>query len=371
MAGSYTHSSSGGIVNDGGGSHSFGSTSVSSSSKSSYSSTIGVTTSSGKIIYPDTGIIPWMRYLYLEFTNENGQVMGIGGYDDSLSIVVKGTKTLASVGDSATINIYNLPMVTLLKLIQGKYTQSIKIYCGYYNTNKIKIFDGGVSYLEEGKSDKNTSVLKLQCANRLISDKLQTRLSLSLNSGINMYRAIEEITQAFGVSGQIEIDEYLKEDELKGALSKYATLRDWIEAVISSSSKNRDYAVTSDAKSGIATVMGYRKMGSGDTYVINTNSVNLQSFPTISSDGLSITLSPIYNMTPGDIISIDNTTSSLISALDSENTYMGNQKYLDKDGLYNIREMTYSLNNRSDSFEVEVLAISRSLLQTVMKGDSQ
>lgn len=349
------HTSSSGTVHGGGGSHTFS------------SPTIQVAAASNKMIYPDTGTIPWMRYLYIEFKNNNGQSIGVGGYDDSLSIVVKGTKTLASVGDSASITIYNLPMMTLLKLMQGGYLNNVDIYCGYYNTAKIKIFSGGVSYLEEGKSDKNTSILTIECANKLISNKLQARNTLSLQSGINMYQAIEEVTQAFGVAGQIEIDECLKEDELKGALSKYSTLREWIEAVISSSSKGRNYAISTST--GIGKVIGYRKMGSGDTYVINTRDVNLQNFPTISYDGLKIVVAPIYAMTPGDIISISNVTTQTISVLGQGTDYMGAARYIDKDGLYNIREMNYTLTNRSDDFNMEVLAYSRNTLQQQMKGE--
>ncbi len=331
--------------------------------------TVELSTVSNKIIYPDTGVIPWMRYLYIEFINDNGQIFSVGGYDDSLAIEVTGIKTLADVGDTASIAIYNLPLLDALKISQKGYTKNVRIYCGYYNTSKIKIFDGGVTYFEEGKSDKNTSILKLECANRLISDRFQERVSLSLATGYNMYKAMEEVTAAYKISGQIEIDECLKEDELKGDLSRYDTLRDWIEAIISSSSKNRNYAINTSSKSGLAGVLGYRKMGSGDTYVINTRDVNLQSFPTISIEGLKIVLSPIYNMSPGDIISIDNVAQSTISTLNSTNYgYLGNAIYIDKDGLYNIRQMTYNLSNRSDAFNVEVLAISKTNLQNTMLG---
>lgn len=334
--------------------------------------TVELTTTSGKKIYPDTGTIPWMRYLYIEFINESGKVFSIGGYDDSLAISVEGTKTLAAVGDTATITIYNLPMLDSLKLIQQGYTKNVRIYCGYYNTSKIKVFDGGVTYTEEGKNDKNTSVLKLECANRLISDRLQTRISLPLNSGLNMYRAIQEVEAAFGVSGQIEIDDCLNEDSLKGDLSRYDTLRGWIEAIIDASSLNRNYAISTNSKSSLLSVKGYKKIGSGDIYVINTRDVNLQGFPTISSDGLKIVLSPIYDMNPGDIISIDNTIQSTISMLNSSNSgYLGNKVYLDKDGLYNIRQMTYDLSNRSDEFNFEVLAMSRTNFMTSMLGGSK
>lgn len=350
--------SSSGAVHGGGGSHTFS------------SPTIQVTTTTNRMIYPDTGIIPWMRYLYIEFINDNGKVFSIGGYDDSLAIEVTGTKTLASVGDTASIVIYNLPMLDSLKLVQQGYTKNVRIYCGYYNTNKIKIFDGGVTYTEEGKNDKNTSILKIECANRLISDKFQTKISLPLNSGLNMYRAIEEVEAAFGISGQIEIDDCLNEDSLKGDLSRYDTLRGWLEAVIESSSLDRNYALSTSSKSALSKIMGYKKIGSGDTYVINTRDVNLQGFPTVSYEGLKIVLSPIYDMSPGDIISIDNTIQATISTLNSANTgYLGNAVYFDKDGLYNIRQMTYNLSNRSDEFNVEVLAMSKTNFMASMLGE--
>lgn len=373
---SKTHTSSSGSTHGGGGSHSFGQ--VSSSGGRETSSTYGkptveISTTSNKIIYPDTGIIPWMRYLYLEFTNSNGKKFTLGGYDDSLAISVSGTKTLADVGDTASISIYNLPMMDVMKLSHEGFTANVKIYCGYYNTSKIKIFDGGVTYLEEGKTGRNTSVLKLECANGLISDRFQEMVSLSLASGYNMYRAIQEVEAAYGISGQIEIDECLKEDELIGDLSKYDTLKGWTKAIINSSAKNRNYAIGTSGKSGLASIMGYRKMGSGDTYVINTRDVNLQAFPTISSSGLKIVLSPIYDMKPGDIISIDNTIQATVSALNgsSNNGYIGNMQYLDKDGLYNIRQMEYDLSNRSDEFNVEILAISKMNLQAQMLGENK
>lgn len=334
--------------------------------------TVDISTSANKVIYPETGTIPWMRYLYIEFMNENGKIFPIGGYDDSLAVEVTGTKTLATVGDTASITIYNLPMLDGLKLIQQGYTKNVRIYCGYYNTNKIKIFDGGVTYIEEGKNDRNTSILKIECASRLISDRLQTRISLPLNSGLNMYRAIQEVEAAFGISGQIEIDDCLNEDSLKGDLSRYDTLRGWLEAVIDSSSLNRNYAISTSSKSGLVSVKGYKKIGSGDTYVINTRDVNLQGFPTVTYEGLKIVLSPIYDMSPGDIISIDNTIQATISMLNSANSgYLGNKVYLDKDGLYNIRQMTYDLSNRSDEFNVEVLAMSKTNFMASMLGENK
>lgn len=304
--------------------------------------------------------IPWMRVLKVVFKNKKGQTLTID--TDSLAIQVKVSKRLLVAADKALITIYNYPLKDVDNFRSGGFTNDVSIYCGYKNTNVYQIFNGGVIYYEEYRNDVNTSVLKFNCGCKLLSDRFQEMYAETFSSGTNLYNIVQRVSEHYGISNQVYIDDCLSSDEITNELSGNMSMLGWLSRVVSSSSNNRQYVINNDTRNGkISSVLGYKDLNKNIIYKLNTLDVNIESYPTISSDGLRLVLAPIYDITPGDVIGLDFLAQSLIDVSQNADysTYYGNRMYVDKDGLYTIKQIDYNLNNRGREFTMITTCISK------------
>lgn len=295
----------------------------------------------------------WMRRLKIELISPITKSKLVFGEDgkDNLTISVQGSKYPALLKDKGTISIYNLDYATITKIILYKYYK-VKIYAGYRDTGEILIFSGQISYI----SNKIHSAHDWQCyicfASDVVSQYSQNRMNLNLTSGINLYTAIENICYRSGITNP-HIDPELKNTFINEVNNLYGTTSTILEsATLTNQGK---YTISSDNTLGtvidVTTTKGKRIIKiKNDTIPIGGGN------PRLSSAGLQITLLPTFNFQPGDILQIDNGILDVsISSADSVTTTY-NTNYLDKNGMYMITELTYTFENRGNSFQYDIKA---------------
>ena len=302
----------------------------------------------------------WMRDLQVILTSDTmkssiafGQEWKKGKND--ISIEVKGTKYLSAMKDSFTIRITNLTYSELVQLIIGKY-YGIEIKAGYRNRGAQTIFKGAVIYMSYEKQDVTTNTVIILAGSKMVAAYGQSRMNLSLNSGINMYSALKFICRRAGITNA-NIDEDLKNRVIRDTASSQGTVGSWLESF----STVNNFIVDSDSSYGNdATIISpYRT--NNRVIKLDSNKITLVSgYPKLNSDGLSLTILPTFNFMPMDVIVIDNSIIDI--SVDSSNSkQFNNAMYLDEDGKYLITQIEYDLQNRGDSFNVHILAKARSL----------
>ena len=274
----------------------------------------------------------WMRDLQVILTSDTMKSSIVFGQEwkkgkDDINIEVKGTKYLSAIKDSFTIRITNLTYSELVQLIIGKY-YGIEIKAGYRSRGAQTIFKGAVIYMSYEKQDVTTNTVIILAGSKMVAAYGQSRMNLSLNSGINMYSALKFICRRAGIANA-NIDKDLKNRVIRDTASSQGTVGSWLES----------YRVITLDSNKITLVSGY---------------------PKLNSDGLSLTILPTFNFMPMDVIVIDNSIID-ISANSNNSKQFNNSMYLDEDGKYLITQIEYDLQNRGDSFNVHILAKARSL----------
>ena len=302
----------------------------------------------------------WMRDLQVILTSDTMKNSIAFGQEwkkgkDDINIEVRGTKYLSAMKDSFTIRITNLTYSELVQLIIGKY-YGIEIKAGYRNRGAQTIFKGAVIYMSYEKQDITTNTVIILAGSKMVAAYGQSRMNLSLNSGINMYSALKFICRRAGITNA-NIDEDLKNRVIRDATSSQGTVGSWLESF----STVNNFIVDSDSSYGNdATIISpYRT--NNRVIKLDSNKITLVSgYPKLNSDGLSLTILPTFNFMPMDVIVIDNSIIDI--SVDSSNSkQFNNSMYLDEDGKYLITQIEYDLQNRGDSFNVHILAKARSL----------
>ena len=200
------------------------------------------------------------------------------------------------------------------------------------------------------------------CASKLIAKFGQKRMNLTLNSGINMYAAIDFINKRSG-SSACNIDEDLKHKIIQETQSVNGTSASWLDIL---SSKN-NFVINSDSSFGATFSIfdPYRK----DARVINVDPSTIiltAGYPTLTTEGLNICVMPTFNFMCGDTLAIPNAIIDM--GITSASDYAKNIGfYLDTSddngyGRYMIYKIEYSLQNRGPDFSLKILAKSRSLI---------
>lgn len=274
---------------------------------------------------------------------------------DDLNISVTGKKYLSALKDAFTIRIDNLTYKEIIELISGQY-YDVEIKAGYKNAVH-SIFKGSVLYISNNLGDGKTNTVIILCASRLVAAYGQSRLNLSLNSGINLYSAINFIAKYAGINNTY-IDEDFKYRFQKNRTEATSTIGSWLDLL----SKSNGLVVRSDFTSGadISIWSPYKK----DTRLIKLNNSNViltGGFPTLTSEGIVVHVMPTFNFMPGDTISIDNSLLN-IAAETSDEVYENKGFYFDESGNYMIFELEYDLSNRGGNFEVTIEAKARNLI---------
>ena len=203
-------------------------------------------------------------------------------------------------------------------------------------------------------------------------------MNFSINSGVNLFAAMNYMLASQGVTNR-NIDANLKNNfinEYKYFYGKANTILD--SATLNSAG---DYVISTDGIDGnvidVTTIKGKRVINIHDS-AIPIGSGN----PTVSSEGLNITLLPIQNFKVGDILKINNAliNASVSSAENASSTF--NTNYMDYSGgslvdengnyrkegsygYYMIYEMHYTLENRGSTFQYQIKGRALSIIKNL------
>lgn len=303
----------------------------------------------------------WMRRLEVKLTSttyKNSIVFGnqIEQGKQDLDITVEGTKYMSSAKDSFTIKIRNLTYAETIKLITGKY-YDIEIKAGYKSSGIQTIFKGAVIYMSHQKSSPKTNTVIILAGNELVAKYGQSRMNLSLNSGINMYSALKFICERAGVQNS-NIDVSLKNRIFRNVLTTQSSCSNILESLASSN----NFLLSGDssiAGSSLSLISAY-KTNNRVVELDNDKVVLINGYPKLSSDGLTMSLLPTFNFMPLDVIKIDNSIIDISVSSNNSSDFI-KSNFFDKEGKYIILQIDYSLTNRQDDFNIDITAKSRSL----------
>ena len=271
--------------------------------------------------------------------------------ENDFTIRVSGHKYLASMKDNFTIDIENLTYSEVVQLIDGEY-YDVEIKAGYKDIGAQTIFKGGVQYISNILGDRKSNTVKIFCANKLVAKFGQSKINLTLNSGINMYGALSTINKRVGL-GNVKISSELKQRIIKDT----TTVRTNFANFLDNFTKNNNLIINAD--SSLNTDYNLWSPRSQEKIIVLRDDafVLTGGYPTFNSEGAHLMLIPTYNFMPGDIIKLDNSILDL--GISSSSEISSNAAYyLDNDGKYYITEISYDLNNRNSNFQLSILAKS-------------
>lgn len=283
----------------------------------------------------------------------------------NLRISITGNKYLSSLKDSFTIKITNLTYNEIIQMIRGNY-YDIEIYAGYQSLGSHRIFKGGVLYITNSYETDKSHVANILCTSNLIAKYGQSRMNLGLKSGINMYAAISFLCKRAGIQNP-NIDEDFKNRLIREASDISSTVGSWLDNFAT----NNNFVLNSDESLNhqVSIWNPYRK--DSRLIILDSSKIILTNgYPTLSSEGLYMTVLPTFNFMPGDTIQIDNSIID-ISVTSNSTRYSNVGYYLDEKGQYMIMQIEYSLQNRGSGFSLRLLCKAKSLVRQLLSGGGQ
>lgn len=305
----------------------------------------------------------WKRALEVVLTSKSlKKKVSFGtGSSSNLEIDVTGTKYLGALKDNFVVSITNLTYKEIIELIEGQF-YDVEIRAGYESCGTRTIFKGGVLYISNAlDSDRSNSVIIL-CANSMVAKVFQKRMSLTLNSGINMYAALTFVCKRAGLPTS-NISEEFKNRVVRESLSVDGTIGSFLDLFADSN----NYLITSDGTLGSSVNLWDPRRTDNRFIRIDSSNVILTSgYPTLTSDGLTLTVMPTFNFLCGDTIQIDNSLLDISVNNISSGTATPPSYFIDKEGKYMIYELSYALQNRGSSFSIEIMGKARSLYNKIL-----
>lgn len=311
----------------------------------------------------------WMRVLTVSLSNGKKKFVYGENYQQDKHdyyISVTGFKYMSALKDVCTIQISNLTYSEIVQMINGKFYK-VEVKAGYQSSGSTTIFKGEVLYISNSLGDNKTHTATILCASSLVARFGQSRLNLSLNSGVNMYSAIRFLCRRAGIKDTNISTQYKKLfnkniDQVNG------TAASWIENL---ANNNQSYIVNSDEINGSFINMYDANRSNMRVITLRSDNIILTAgFPRLTKDGLIITMMPTFSFMCGDVIKIDSSLIDISVASQSE-VKENRGYYLDEDGLYTIYQINYNLQNRGSNFSIELTCKSRSLVSNLLQGVSK
>lgn len=312
-------------------------------------------------------MIAWTRHLQIELTSSVLKKKLIFGTNylsdkDDLYLDVQGHKYLSSLKDEATIKIKNLTMAEVIQIIDGKY-YDVDIKCGYKSSNVMTVYSGSVMYVSNEIDDRKSNTIIILCASKFLAKYGQTRLNLSMTSGINIYSAINFVCRRSQIPNTNVSTQFKKQFLQNVENTNNESSASWIDKLCSN---NSSFMINTDASNtSIVSIFDAAKSNNRIITLRNDNII-LQEYPQLTTNGFTLNVMPTFNFMPGDVIKIDNSILQIPVYNKSEiSKSYGN--YLDKDGYYLVFEVKYNLQNRGSNFNMQLLCKSKSLISNTVK----
>lgn len=311
----------------------------------------------------------WMRILTVSFTSAKLKKKITFGENylqgkNDLNIDISVHKYMSSLKDSCSVRISNIPYNIIVQLIQGQY-YDLEIKAGYRDIGAQTIFKGGVLYMSNSLDDSHTSTLIVLGAANLVAKYGQQRINLTLNSGINLYSALNYICKKAGIPNST-ISSQFKKQFVQDIVSVDQTAGSFFNAI---ANNNGNFIINSDGSFG-SNVLMYDSSRSKNRVINLTSSVAnfTGGFPQLDSNGLTFSIMPTISLMCGDVVKIDNSVIDISVASGNNYSQFTKGYYLDKEGMYTIYEVEYKLQNRGSAFSANILAKSYSLISGVLQG---
>lgn len=309
----------------------------------------------------------WKRVLRIELTSRKFKKKFIFGNTDSnkdeLNISCDCYKYMSSLKDVATVKISNLTYSEITQLVMGEF-YDIEIYCGYQNGNINKIFKGGVLYISNKLNADKTNTVIILCASQLVARYGQSRINLTLNSGINLYSAINFICRRAGMTNS-NVSTQFKKEFLNNIMSVNDTAGTWLDKLCKN---NKSFITNSDSIiEQNFSIFDAAKSNSRVVTLKNDNILLTGGYPRLTSEGLTLTLLPTFNFMCGDTIKIDNSIID-ISVSNKSEISKNYGAYFSEKGQYMIYEMHYILQNRGSTFTLELNCKNRDKISSYVGG---
>lgn len=305
-------------------------------------------------------MIAWIRKLVVKLSSSSVNKSISFGDDYGLKIKVTGHKYLSSLKDEFVVKIYNLDYFWLTKLIKDGYDE-IEIFTGYksFKTPPKRLFKGGILNISNDRTEIETSCVILVCTSLAIAKQANSYVNLTLNSGLNMYSALEFISRIAGFNN-VNIDNSFKNLYVQDSLVTQGTGANALNDFANST----DYInVSSDSSEG--SIISIFNLTSSSQRVIDVTSSQgmiINGRINLTSEGITFDSLPVFNFMPGDVVRIDN--ALLTWAFDNRTDAMKGQSIvnqIDSSGLYIVWNIDYSLNNAGGDFKLTLHCKSKSL----------
>lgn len=305
----------------------------------------------------------WKRKLIVTLSSSICHRKMVFGDDltNNLNISIRGKKRLSTLQDEFTIEIKNLSYDKILELIKNKYFD-VKIEAGYETGGIFTVYEGAVLYITNAKDDYNTNTCTILCANKLIAVYGQERMTMSLNSSINMYAALQYICKKAGINNA-NISDQLKKEILTDQETGSSGVAGWINQITSNSGNilvNTDSSVSNDIS---IWRKNYRLRGKIN--LTNQNIIASSGYPRLTNNGVNIKILPTMPILVGDTVSIDNSILD-VSVSSSDEIYKNYTNFIDPKGEYIVYSIGYSLENRSRSFYLTLELKTKSLYGEIL-----
>lgn len=298
----------------------------------------------------------WMRQINVILSSRiTHKSMSFNNFDprSQFTMDITGQKKVSLREDKGTFTIYNLEYDKICEIIINQYF-TIEIQAGYQSMGNLPtIFKGEVSYISQKIHSAHDTETYFCYASTMVARFSQSRINFNLNSSINLYSALNYVCKLSGIrSENYNISPELKKEVLQSIYNNYGTCTTVFDNLTSTSG---DFVLSTDESEGmlidVTTINEKRKLKI-DPNIINITNGN----PTVTSAGLQMSVLPVMNFKPGDILIMDNSliNVSIKDAASVIETF--NTNYLDQNGMYMIIEIRYHLQNRGASFEFEIQA---------------
>lgn len=310
----------------------------------------------------------WMRALTITLTSTKLRKQFTFGANyaknkPDLNIDVSVNKYMSSLKDQAIIRIDNLTYNEMTQIIMGEFFD-VDIWTGYRNAAVNKIFSGGVFYISNQLNSDRTHTAIIICTSKMVAKFGQSKLNLTLNSGINIYSAINFICRRAGMPNS-NISTQFKKQFLDDVMNVNDTATSWLDKLCND---NITYIQNADAITGQTfSIFDAAKSNSRVIKLRPENILLSGGYPRLTSEGLKLTLLPTFNFMCGDTIQIDNSIID-VSVGSKDEVRKNYPAYFSQKGQYMIYEMQYHLCNRSSAFTLQLKCKNRDRISAYVGG---
>lgn len=285
---------------------------------------------------------------------------------DQLNIKVSGEKKISALQDNGTVDISNLTYGTISQIILGQYYK-IEIWAGYRTTGLQRFFAGEIAFISNEIVMRRDHTCHIIFASDLVAGFSQHRINFNVNSGINLYAALKYLCITTGIDYST-LNSNLREQVISEVRQHWASPANIIEMIADNT--NNVLSVDSSIDNMVidmSTINDKRQIR------INPETISFRKGnPTLSSDGLNISILPTICFKPGDIIIIDNSIINLSENSLSSIQQNFNANYIDTSfassetpnlGAYMIKEIKYTFENRGEGFNLDIQARALSIIR--------